>query len=408
MHRPKTRLCATRSTLSLFFVASLGSTPALGAGEESQAPASTGSAITTKASTEVSGYIDTDHIAVVSPSIAGGISDEVAGWEISGHYLVDVVSAASVDIVSTASTKWTEIRHAGSAEGSVKVGPLAVGASGVVSSEPDYLSLAGGGTLTVDLLDKNVTPFVGFSYGQDKVGRTDLPREFWRDKQILSGQLGVTFVVDRSTIASIQGDVIAETGYLAKPYRYVPVFTAAQASAIQPGASIAQVNATRLDQRPAEQLPNARHRFALTSRVAHRFEGSTLRLDERAYGDSWGVLASTTDFRFMVDLGRRLTLWPHLRFHGQNQASFWQRAYVATASAGGGPGIPVIRAGDRELSPLYNATGGGGARLKLVDDPRRPWSLVFEIDASYTRYLNALYISNRTSVFSTMAVEAEF
>ncbi|MDP9034875.1 MAG: hypothetical protein M3O50_08705 [Myxococcota bacterium] len=52
-----------------------------------------------------------------------------------------------------------------------------------------------------------------------------------------------------------------------------------------PSSSIALVNAVRLDQRTAEQLPNARHRFAVTSRVAHRFASSTVRLDERAYAD---------------------------------------------------------------------------------------------------------------------------
>lgn len=81
---------------------------------------------------------------------------------------------------------------------------------------------------------------------------------------------------------------------------------------------------------------------------------------------------------------------------------------MATVGADGSLGIPAIRTGDRELSPLYTGTGGGGARIKLVDDVRRPWSLLFEIDVSYTRYLDALYISNRTAVFSTLALEAEF
>jgi hypothetical protein len=44
----------------------------------------------------------------------------------------------------------------------------------------------------------------------------------------------------------------------------------------------------------------------------------------------------------------------------------------------------------------------------LIDDLDHPWSLLFEIDGSYTNYLNALYISSRGAVFSTLAVEAEF
>lgn len=367
-----------------------------------------GGGLSVKASLETSGYTDSDHVSVASPSIGVSIADEVAGWSIKGHYLVDVVSAASVDIVSTASSKWVEVRHAGSADGSVKLEDVTLGASGVVSSEPDYLSLAAGGTMTVDVLDKNVTPYIGFSLGQDQVGRTGLPHDFWRNKQTTSGRIGATFVVDRSTIASLQGDATEETGYLAKPYRYVPLFAPGQGASIPAGASIADVNATRLDQRAIEQLPSRRDRFALTGRIGHRYRAATLRLDERLYADTWNLLASTTDFRWMFDAGRRLTLWPHVRFHIQNQVVFWQRAYEVVPGADGNLGVPVIRTGDRELGPLYTGTGGFGARFKLIDDMRKPWSIVFEFDASYTRYLDALYITDRRAMFSTIAVEAEF
>jgi len=313
-----------------------------------------------------------------------------------------------VDIVSTASSKWLEYRHAGSLEGSVKIDSTTLGASGVVSREPDYLSLAGGGTLSIDLLDKNVTPYIGFSYGQDQVGRTGLPSEFWQKKRTLAGRLGMTFVIDRSSIASLQADVVEESGYLAKPYRDVPLFAPGQGASIAPGASITVVNSRRLDQKPAEQLPNLRHRFALSGRLAHRLSSATLRLDERAYADSWGLLASTTDFRFIVEAGRRFSIWPHLRFHIQNEVVFWQRAYEAVPGPDGTLGVPVIRTGDRELSPLYTGTGGLGIRFRLADDLRKPWSLVFELDGSYTRYLDALFIKERLATFTTIAIEAEF
>jgi hypothetical protein len=400
------RICA--AAVDALIVILAASDWGFAADKKNESTDSSGSAITTKASTEVSGYTDSDNVSVLSPSVAATVSDVLAGWSISGRYLVDVVSAASVDIVSTASSRWTEVRHAGSAEGSLKVGDATLGASGVVSSEPDYLSLAVGARLAIDLLDRNATPFLGLSYAQDQVGRTGLPREFWQEKETLSGQIGVTFVVDRSTISSLQGDVIQETGYLAKPYRYVPFFAPAQAASIPAGASIAEVNATRLNVRAAEQVPSARHRFAITSRLGRRFSAATLRLDERGYADTWGMFASTTDFRFIFDLGKRLTFWPHLRFHAQNQVVFWQRTYEAVPEPNGALGIPAIRTGDRELSALYTATGGGGATYKLVDDINRPCSLVFEVDASYTRYLDTLYITERRAIFSTLAVETEF
>jgi hypothetical protein len=397
-------LLAARGLAALVILCASGSASAA----DKKAPEDSGSALTTRASTEVSGYSDTDHVLVASPSVAASVSNPLAGWSISGHYLVDVVSAASVDIVSTASNKWVEMRQAGSAEGTLKIGSATVSGSGVFSSEPDYLSLAGGGMLTIDLFEKNVTPFLGISYGQDQVGRTGLERQFWRSKETIGGQLGVTFVVNRSTISSLQLDAIQETGYLAKPYRYVPLFAPGQGAAIQPGASIDEVNAKRLDVRPAEQVPGSRHRFAATWRLARRFEGATLRLEERAYADTWGLDASTTDVRYLFAAGDRLTLWPHLRFHAQNHVIFWQVAYEAVPGPNGAWGVPAIRTGDREISSLYTATLGAGVRWKLADDFRTSWALVLEGDFAYTRYLEALYITDRRAVFSTLAFEGEF
>jgi hypothetical protein len=364
--------------------------------------------VSVKASLESSGYLDTDHVYVASPSVGASISNEVAGWSIGGHFLVDVVSAASVDIVSTASPHWVENRQAGSVDGSFKLSSVDISASGSISREPDYLSITGGGTISMDMLEKNVTPFFGISYGEDQVGRTDLPHDFWKQKQTLSFRLGTTFVVDRETIASVQLDLVKESGYLAKPYRYVPLFAPGEGSSILAGASIDRVNAVRVDERPIEQLPELRYRYAFTGKLAHRYSASTLRLDERVYLDSWGVKASTTDFRFVFDVGQRWTLWPHLRVHVQSGASFWQRAYELIPGMNGTSNVPEIRTGDRELSGLYTLTMGFGTRWRFIDDLRKPWYLLLEGDFGYTRYSDALYITDRRAIFSTLGVEAEF
>ena len=84
---------------------------------------SSGGGPSARASTEVSAYTDTDAVHVLSPTVAGAVGDDVAGWSIGGSYLVDAVSAASVDIVSTASDHWVERRHVGAGSASFKGGP---------------------------------------------------------------------------------------------------------------------------------------------------------------------------------------------------------------------------------------------------------------------------------------------
>jgi Protein of unknown function (DUF3570) len=359
-------------------------------------------------SLETSGYLDTEHVSVLSPTVAGAITDEVRGWSVNGHYLVDIVSAASVDIVSTASPHWTEVRHVGGLSGSIAVDPVTVGATAVVSREPDYLSITGGATLSLDLLEKNLTPYLAFSREQDSVGRTDLPHAYWQSKHVTNLQVGLTAVLGRSTIGSVQWDGSFERGYLGKPYRYVPLFALGQGSSIGAGASIDEVNRLRLSLRPNEQVPSSRDRYAVSGHLAHRAGESTLRLDERLYVDDWGLLAATSELRYIIDVGRRLELWPHVRHHIQGAVNFWQRAPEAIAGPEGTLGVPVFRTGDRELSPLQTIVLGAGARLKLSEPPGNQWDLVFEIDAGRTRFSDALYISQRLMGYSTLAIEAVF
>ena len=65
-------------------------------------------------------------VAVAALAVSGAI----AGWSVGGQYLVDIVSAASVDIVSTASRHWKEVRHAGALDAAYEPGTLGVRASG--------------------------------------------------------------------------------------------------------------------------------------------------------------------------------------------------------------------------------------------------------------------------------------
>lgn len=363
---------------------------------------------TVNATTELAGYTDSMSVSVASPSLAATVSDESAGWSVGGRYLVDVVSAASVDIVATASPRWNEIRHVGSAELSYKHGRTAISASGGVSSEPDYLSASGGAVVSVELLDKMLVPFVGARYSHDDVGRRGLSRDHWELLQKGGLQAGATFVINRFMIGSAQLDADFERGYLAKPYRYIPLFAPGSGVNLPAGAAPELVNELRLDQRPIDSVPSARDRYALTGRLAARLRRTTLRLDERVYTDSWGLWASTTEARVMVDVGKRWLLWPHLRFHAQSAVSFWQRAYEAIAQSDGSLAPPRYRTGDRELSRLETITGGFGIKVRLSGDAQSPWFLSGQFDAAYTSFPDALYVTGRWSLFSTLGLSAQW
>jgi hypothetical protein len=356
-----------------------------------------------RASSEAAQYGDTDHVFVTTPSIEASVSKPTAGWSVGGSYLVDVISAASVDIVSTASRRWTEVRQGGTLDAAYKPGTLGVSVSGAVSDEPDYVSWAAGVMITQDLLEKNLTLLAGLDHAHDVAGRTGTPFSVFSHAIDTEGvKAGASLVLDRATIGSALVDGVFVNGDTSKPYRYIPLFT--PGTTVPVGASIDLVNALRASERPLEQLPLTRNRYALTLRLAHRFHASTLRLEARLYDDTWGLRSQTTDARHIFDLGRRFEIGPHVRVSNQSAVDFWQRAYTL------GPGFeyPVYRTGDRELGPLYNLTGGGGARVG-VGPARQPmkWSLGLEVEATYSRFLDDLYVTSRTSLLGALSIAGE-
>jgi hypothetical protein len=366
---------------------------------------------TYRASSEVAAYTDSDHVTVLTPSIGLGVGN-LNGASLRASYLVDVVSAASVDIVSTASPRWEEVRHAGSLSAEYKPGDFGIGMGGSVSSEPDYVSYGGYLRLIKDFDEKNWTVFLGGGVSRDILGRCGGPSGECTSfsvfsRRVVRGSLngGASVVVDQASVASLAMDVILESGDQSKPYRYVPMFSPDVAATVPRGADVEWVNNNRLPEQPLEQLPLSRTRYALTARYARRMGPSTLRLMQRGYYDTWGLAASSTDARFILDFGARLAVAAHGRFHTQRNVVFWRRAYVS------GPGwdLPLYRTGDRELGPLWTAMGGLGLNIYLgsAADPKR-WALELMMDTMYTSFLDNVFVVDRTAALGALGVNGAF
>jgi Protein of unknown function (DUF3570) len=368
----------------------------------------------------LSGYSDTEAVRVYSPELSGSIASPTAGWNVAGSMLVDVISAASPDIVSEASPPFHETRYAGTLSGGYKLGrhgpfdSLAARGHAEGSRSPDDESFGGGVELSAELLEKSVAPSVGYTFGRELIGRTDtvnvcIPGQCLHHVfDTHDVDASVTLVLSRTTILVAGGTLTLESGDQSKPYRYIPMFDHETAATVVPGESIAVVNATRLDVRPLENLPTSRIRYAAAARLAHRFAASTLRLEERLYGDSWSQEASTTDARFLVDLGERLRVWPHLRLNAQNGTDFYRLAYAVIPGADGFQ-LPRYRTNDRELSPLVTVMGGGGLYLELgPPEAKTHYALTLQGDAMYTRFFESIFVLDRLAGFGSLGLDFTF
>ncbi len=355
--------------------------------------------------TEISGYADDDNVAVVTPGVFATVSQPTQGWSVGGSFLVDDVTAASSDIVATASPRWTETRYVPGANGTYKFGDVTAGLHASASIEPDYLALGAGISASADLAQKTVTPSLSYDFGLDIQGRSGTSYSTFSETIHRHGIDGaVSLVTDKATVVTLGATAVLEFGDTSKPYRYIPLFDPSIVEDVPAGLTGVAVDQARLPERAREQLPTDRQRYALSGRIAHRFSSSTIRVEERLYGDTWGVKATTTDGTYLVDVSPRWRVWPHLRGHLQSGANFWQAAYGATRTPQGLQ-IPALRTGDRELGPLIGVTAGGGVRLALGEE--KNFSLSFSGDAVYTRFLDTLFILERLGAFGALTAELE-
>lgn len=364
--------------------------------------------IDAKVLAEVGTYVDTDSVSVLTPSVTASLADASRGWTANGSYLVDVVSAASVDIVSTASPRWTEVRHAGHLDAAFRPRDVGVGATAAISSEPDYLSASGGGRLFLSLVERSVTPQLAYSYTHDTAGRVGTPFSVYSQQLIRHAvSASVELVVDPRTKLQLEGAAFLERGDQKKPYRLLPVFDASVADQLPRGASLALVNRLRLPGRMAERTPGERNRFVIAGRMARRYDGASLRIGQRLYADDWGLFASTVDARVAVGVGRRWSVWLGARGHLQSGVAFWRRAYVARVDVAGTTEAPEYRTGDRELGPLYAGTVGPAARYAFGPaSAPESWALTLQADTTATHFLDSLFVRDRLAELIVLQVEA--
>jgi hypothetical protein len=356
-----------------------------------------------------------DGTRVVTPAAAARLGDVNRGWWARAGYLVDVISGASVDVVSAASqagsgaVHWNEVRHVGTLGGEYKPASFGIRADSAFSTEPDHLFFSGSGMLEWDVGSGPVTLLAGYSRSRDVIGRTGTPFSKFShgvDEDQLT--TGVAIRSARSTDWLLLANIANQRGDATDPYRYVPFFTVDVAPTIENGASAKRVNAARLPFLAIESLPATRDRYIGLGRLIHRFGAQTLDAVQRVYVDSWSVVASTTQIACAWSITPRWTLTPRLRLHVQTGADFWHRAYAVSSSEASFD-VPRYRSGDRRLSPLETSSGGLDVSFAMGSADRpAAWSFLLGSDFANTQYFDALYVTSRNSLLTTFAIQGAF
>ena len=313
-------------------------------------------------------YVDNDHTTVISPIVQAQavVSDSTI---VNAGYVADVVSSASIDVVSQASkTTIHDVRHQVSLGTShdFEFAKATLGYS--FSTEHDYQSNNLSASLEKNLFDKNTVLAVGYALSLDDVGRAG-DHNFSKSLNVNS----VSFTLTQLFSPKLAGQLTYEYGYSdgfqSSPYRFVPVRATPDAS---PMYFVPETD------------PLTRSRNALVL-GANWFipKDSALQADYRLYTDSWGITSHTVGLRYIVNLTNKVELRLRSRFYTQGAASFYQSSYSQTLT---------YMAIDRELSPLWSETLGAKLTVKLSD------RVEFEMkaDGFYFSYSNFPLLPTRT------------
>ncbi|HEX9103219.1 MAG TPA: DUF3570 domain-containing protein, partial [Polyangia bacterium] len=168
-------------------------------------------------------YTDSDHTTVVSP-LAALSRDTWKGGTLSASYVADVVSSASIDVVSNATARMNDFRSEITAGLVQKLRNTTLSGSYVYSVENDYQSHNVELGFAQDLFEKNSTLAFGATYSGNDVYRTG-DQLFHRRLNVVGLSASWTQVLNRATIAQLSYSFSYGNGYWASPYRFVKVET---------------------------------------------------------------------------------------------------------------------------------------------------------------------------------------
>lgn len=231
----------------------------------------------------------------------------------TGTYDVDMVSSASIDVMTSASP-YKETRKEWSAGAAYLRGKTTYDVNYLNSTENDYLSDNLSVGISEDMFGDLTTVSLGYSRGWDDVKRHDSDKVRKTDTYTEVGtadrrsyRLGVSQILTRNMLVGVNYESIALEGYLQNPYRSVR-YGAANTKPL-----------TQNERYPRTRTANA---IALNARYYLPYRAS-LKLDYRYYTDSWGILAHTGDLEYVHPLGNDWTLEGSMRYYTQTRADFY-------------------------------------------------------------------------------------
>ena len=251
---------------------------------------------------------------------------------LSANYYVDMISSASIDVITTASP-YTEERTQYSLGADYLRGNTTLSAGYVSSEESDFDATTYALSVSQDMFGDMTTLTLSYAYGDDTVRRSDDPT-FFRDNKRQHYGVGLTQILTRNLITALNYETITDEGFLNNPYRSVRY--------LDPGSAIGYSYEAELY--PSTRTTNAigiRAKYFLPYRAA-------LEAQYRFFTDTWDIDANTASIAY-IHPWKEFTFTAKYRWHDQTGAHFFRDIFPRSEATN-------FRGRDKELSPLTSQT----------------------------------------------------
>ena len=261
-----------------------------------------------------------------------------------GNYYVDMVSSASIDVVTTASP-YREEREQFSLGMDYLHGNTTMSLGYTGSAESDFDASTYSLSISQDMFGDLTTLTLSYALGDDVVGRSD-DETFRRENSRQHYGIGVTQILTRSLITTLNFETITDEGFLNNPYRSVRY--------ADPGSPLGYSYEPEVY--PGTRTSNAvglRARYYLPYRAAVQGE-------YRFFTDTWDIESHTAAISYVHPMDD-WTFTVKYRWHDQSRAHFFSDLFSRSEATN-------FRGRDKELSPLTSQTLKLAASYEIMSD----------------------------------------
>lgn len=303
-------------------------------------------------------------VEVTGPSllVRKGVGQSVSLY---ANYYTDSVSSASVDVVTTASA-YSEERTETSFGVDYLRDKTTMSLSHTTSEETDYEASSTHINISQDVFGDLTTISLGYSSGKDSVyrnigvgGARVRDPTFAEDVDRQQYRIGVSQILTKNLIMSLNFESITDEGYLNNPYRSVRYLDGGSPT----GFSY-----------EGEVYPNTRSSDALALRgryfLAHR---AALYGEYRIYDDTWGIKAKAYEVGYVHPFGERWIFEVRYRLYDQTAADFYSDLFPYSNAQN-------YLARDKELSTFSSQTVGFTASYEIA---KSSWNAIDKLSFNF-------------------------